>query len=181
MKLDTYKKYRVVLKRSLILLLLLLTTTLINFGCGTYSFTGASVPEHLKTIAIPVAEDKSPAAIPGIRELLTDNIIQKFINDNSLQVAEISKADATLECIITSVTDAPAIVSAGEQISSRRLTINVRVIYKDIVKKKTIFEENFNNYGDYVPGEAINEREDAIATAVDKISEDILLAVVSGW
>ena len=181
MMLDRLNKNKAGLKQSLIMFLLLVTSALINFGCGTYSFTGASVPEHLKTIAIPVAEDKSPAAIPGIRELLTDDIIQKFINDNSLQVAEISKADATLECVITSVTDAPAIVSAGEQISSRRLTINVRVIYKDLVKKKTIFEDNFNNYGDYVPGEAINEREDAIATAVDKISEDILLAVVSGW
>lgn len=181
MILKILKEYKTGLRYSLWLLLLLLSSALINFGCGTYSFTGASVPEHLKTIAIPVAEDKSPAAIPGIRELLTDNLIQKFINDNSLQVAERSKADATLECVITSVTDAPAIVSAGEQISSRRLTINVRVIYKDLVQKKTIFENNFNNYGDYVPGAATNERENAIANAVDKISEDILLAVVSGW
>jgi len=174
-------KYKAGFLHLLVLLLLFVTSALINFGCGTYSFTGASVPTHLKTIAIPVADDKSPAAIPGIRELLTDNLIQKFINDNSLQVTERSKADATLECVITSVTDAPAIVSAGEQISSRRLTINVKVIYKDLVLKKTIFENNFNNYGDYVPGEATNDREVAIATAVDKISEDILLAVVSGW
>lgn len=153
----------------------------INFGCGTYSFTGASVPAHLKTISIPVAEDRSPAAIPGLRESLTDNIIRKFINDNSLQVSERSTADAVLECVITSVTDAPAIVSAGEQISSRRLTISVKVIYKDLIQKKTIFENNFSNYGDYVPGEATNERENAIAGAIDKISEDILLAVVSGW
>jgi hypothetical protein len=174
-------KYKPGLLHSLMLVLLFVTGALINFGCSTYSFTGASVPAHLKTIAIPIADDKSPAAIPGIRERLTDNLIQKFINDNSLQVAEISKADATLECVITSVTDAPAIVSAGEQISSRRLTINVKVIYRDLVKKKTIFENNFNNYGDYVPGEATNDREVAIAAAVDKISEDILLAVVSGW
>jgi hypothetical protein len=169
------------LLHTLVLVLLFVTGTLINFGCSTYSFTGASVPAHLKTIAIPIADDKSPAAIPGIRELLTNDLIQKFINDNSLQVAERSKADATLECVITSVTDAPAIVSAGEQISSRRLTINVKVIYTDLVTKKTIFENNFNNYGDYVPGEATNDRDVAIATAVDKISEDILLAVVSGW
>ena len=116
MILNSFRKYKAVSKHTLMLFLLLVTTTLVNFGCGTYSFTGASVPEHMKTIAIPVAEDKSPAAIPGIRELLTDNIIQKFINDNSLQVSEISKADATLECVITSVTDAHAIVSAGEQI-----------------------------------------------------------------
>lgn len=156
-------------------------SAVINFGCGAYSFTGASVPAHLKTIAIPVAEDKSPAAIPGLRESLTDNIIQRFISDNSLQVTERSLADATLECVITSVTDAPAIVSAGEQISSRRLTINVKVIYKDLIQRRTIFENNFSNHGDYVPGQDTNKREDAIAVAIDKLSEDILLAVVSGW
>jgi hypothetical protein len=167
--------------KLLIITLLFVTGAMINFGCGSYSFTGASVPAHLKTIAIPIADDKSPAAIPGLRELLTDNLIQKFISDNSLQVTERSTANATLECVITTVTDAPAIVSAGEQISSRRLTINVKVIYKDLVQKKTIFENNFNNYGDYVPGEATNQRDDAITIAVDKLSEDILLAVVSGW
>src|SRR3990170_3635256 len=156
-------------------------SAVINFGCGSYSFTGASVPAHLKTIAIPVADDKSPAAIPGLRELLTDNLIQKFISDNSLQVTERSTANATLECVITSVTDAPAIVSAGEQISSRRLTINVKVIYKDLVQKKTIFENNFKNYGDYPPGQETNKRPEAIDVAIDKLTEDILLAVVSGW
>ena len=167
--------------RNSIFVLLFGTSAVINFGCGTYSFTGASVPEHLKTIAIPVAEDKSPAAIPGLRESLTDNLIRKFISDNSVQVTERSTADATLESVITSVTDAPAIVSAGEEITSRRLTINVKVVYKDLVQKKTIFENTFTNHGDYVPGEATNNRDNAIATAIDKISEDILLAVVSGW
>jgi hypothetical protein len=152
-----------------------------NFGCGAYSFTGASVPEHLKTIAIPIAEDKSPAAIPGLRESLTDNLIQKFINDNSLQVTERSTANATLECVITSVVDAPTIVSAGEAITSRRLTINVKVIYKDLVQRKTIFEKEFKNYGDYPPGQETNKRQEAIDNAIDKLTEDILLAVVSGW
>jgi len=178
---DGHNKNKMNVLKLLFFTLLFGISAVINFGCGSYSFTGASVPAHLKTIAIPVADDKSPAAIPGLRELLTDNLIQKFISDNSLQVTERSTANATLECVITSVTDAPAIVSAGEQITSRRLTINVKVIYKDLVQKKTIFENNFTNYGDYVPGEATNKREDAIDIAVDKLSEDILLAVVSGW
>jgi Lipopolysaccharide-assembly len=179
--LDIFRKNKISVLKLLLFAVLLGTCIVINFGCSSYSFTGASVPAHLKTIAIPVADDKSPAAIPGLRELLTQNLIQKFISDNSLQVTERSTANASLECVITSVTDAPAIVSAGEQITSRRLTINVKVIYKDLVQKKTIFENNFTNYGDYVPGEATNKREDAITIAVDKLSEDILLAVVSGW
>ena len=181
MILNCFNKNRVNELKSLLIILLFGTSAVINFGCSSYSFTGASVPSHLKTIAIPIADDKSPAAIPGLRESLTDNLIQKFISDNSLQVTERSTANATLECVITLVTDAPAIVSAGEQITSRRLTINVKVIYKDLVQKKTIFENNFTNYGDYVPGESTNKREDAIAIAIDKLSEDILLAVVSGW
>lgn len=166
---------------TLLLIVLFVTIGLITFGCCTYSFTGASVPEHLKTIAIPVAEDRSPAAIPGLRESLTDDLIRKFIDDNSLQVTERTTANASLECIITSVTDAPAIVSAGEEISSRRLTITVKVSYKDLVQRKTIFEKDFTNYGDYTPADVTNNRDNAIQTAIDKISEDILLAVVSGW
>ena len=165
----------------IVLILLFSSLALINFGCGAYSFTGSSVPSHLKTIYIPVAQDKSIAAIPGLREILTDDLIQRFINDNSLQVANATSADATLDCIITNVTDVPAIVSAGEQINARKLTINVKVVYKDLVLKKTIFDQNFSSFGEYVPGQQVNEREEAIAVAVGHISEDILLAVVSGW
>jgi hypothetical protein len=174
-------KKKIKVFKSVLFALLISTTVVINFGCSAYSFTGSSVPAHLKTISIPVAQDKSPAAIPGLRELLTDNLIQKFINDNSLQVSGITSADASLNCVITSVTDVPAIVSAGEQISARKLTITVRVLYKDTVMKKTVFEKDFSGFGEYVPAQTTNEREDAIAIAVNYISEDILLAVVSGW
>ncbi len=165
-----------------IILFLFVSLAITKFiGCCTYSFTGASVPEHLNTIAIPIAEDRSGAAEPGLREMLTEEIINKFIEDNSLQVAERTKADAIIECVIVSFSDAPSIVSAGENISLRRVTITVKVVYKDLVERKTIFDENFSNYGDYEPASVENKREDAIESAIDKISEDILLTVVSGW
>jgi hypothetical protein len=181
MNLNLIHRYRVKKLRLVIFTLLIGSVSVVNFRCGSYSFTGSSVPTHLKTISIPVAQDKSPAGIPGLRESLTDALIQKFINDNSLQVSGQASADATLNCVITSVTDAPAIVSAGEQITARKVTIIVRVLYKDLVMKKTVFEKDFTGYGEYVPAQTTNEREDAIAIAVNNISEDILLAVVSGW
>jgi len=55
------------------------------------------------------------------------------------------------------------------------------VIYKDLVKRVTIFDNNFSNYGDYKPGTVANERVQASEIAIEKISEDILLSVVSGW
>ena len=68
---------------------LFITVTVLNFnGCCIYSFTGASVPEHLKTIAIPIADDRSGGAEPGLREKLTEVLTQKFIDDNTLQVTD---------------------------------------------------------------------------------------------
>ena len=156
--------------------------SIVNFTtCGVYSFSGASVPPHLKSISVPIAEDRSGSGEPGLRELLTNQLIQKFIDDNSLQVSERGKANANLECTITGFSDIPNIVAAGENITSRRLTINVKVIYNDNVNKKKIFNKVFSNYGNYPPAGNLNDRKEAINTAIDRITEDILLSVVSGW
>ena len=164
------------------ILSLFIITGLINFtGCFSYSFTGASVPEHLKSIAIPIAEDRSGSGEPGLRETLTKTLIQKFIDDNTLQVTEKNKSDAILNCSIISLTDAPTIITAGEDVQTRRITVSVQAVYKDLVKRKTIFDKSFSNYGDYPSGGNVSERNNAIQTAVDRISEDILLGVVSGW
>ncbi len=161
---------------------LFIIITLFNLtGCCAYSFTGASVPQHIKSIAIPVAEDRSGSGEPGLREMLTDKLTQKFIDDNTLQVTDKTNANSVLECNITSLTDAPAVVAAGENVKRRRITISVQVVYRDLVKRKTVFDKSFSNYGDYPSGGSINERKTAIETAVDKISEDILLDTVSGW
>ncbi len=169
-------------KTSPLIILLFIIPALVNFtGCCAYSFTGAAVPPHIKTIAIPIAEDRSGSGEPGLREMLTDKLTQKFIDDNTLQVADKSNANAVLECTITSLTDAPAVVAAGENVTSRRITLSVQVVYRDLVKRKTIFDKGFSNYGDYPVSGNINERRNAIETAVDKITEDILLDTVSGW
>lgn len=178
------KKIRIPIKNiaSLSVLMLLIAAMIINFtSCCTYSFTGSSVPEHLHTIAIPIAQDRSGAGIPGLRESLTQELIRQFIDDNSLQVTDRTKADAVVECTIISYTDAPSIVAAGENVEQRRVTVTVQVVYKDMVKRVNVFDKNFSNYGDYEPGTTENERILASETAVNKISEDILLAVVSGW
>ncbi len=162
--------------------ILFIITTVISFeGCGVYSFTGASVPEHIKTISIPIADDRSGAGEPNLRETLTQTLIQKFIDDNTLRVSERNNANAVLECTITGFSDAPSIVSAGENVTSRRITISVLVTYRDLVQKKNIFEKTFTNYGDYDPQGSITDRTNAVTAAVDKISDDILLDTVSGW
>jgi hypothetical protein len=158
----------------------LLVFPLMLTGCA-YSFTGASVPPHLKTIGIPLVDDQSGFGEPGLREKFTTEITNLFIVDNSLQVADRTGADALLQGVITSVTDAPAVVEQGEQVSKRRITMSVRFTFQDMKLRKKVWEKSFSNWGDYESGGGISQRQTGLTEAIRKITEDILLETVSGW
>jgi hypothetical protein len=149
-------------------------------GC-MYSFTGASVPPHLKTVAIPLVDDQSGFGEPGLREDFTRVLTDLFISDNSLAVADRSSADALLAGAINTVSDAPSVVQQGEQVSKRRVTMSVRFTFQDMKLRKKVWEKTFSNWGDYDSGGGVSQRKAGLQEAIRKITEDVLLETVSGW
>jgi len=150
-------------------------------GCP-YSFTGSSVPSHLKTIAIPLFDDQSGSSEPGLREQFTNKLIERFRRDNSLEVTDKNRADSILEGIITSMPpDQPSVVTKGETVTKQRVLITVKVTYQDMKLKKKIYEKEFSNWGDYEIGSGSVSRQTGIDVAIAKLVEDILIETVSGW
>jgi Lipopolysaccharide-assembly len=149
-------------------------------GC-LYSFTGASVPAHLKTIAIPLVDDQSGFGEAGLREKFTTALTNLFISDNTLGVADRSSADAILEGVITTVRDAPSVVGQGEQVRQRRVTVMARFILKDMKFRRTMWEKTLSNWGDYDSGGGPSQQAVGLQEAIRKLSEDVLLETVSGW
>ncbi len=160
--------------------LVLAGTAALLSGC-IYSFTGASVPAHLKTIAIPLVDDQSGFGEAGLREKITTALINLFISDNTLTVSDRSTADAILEGVITSVRDAPSVVGQGEQVRQRRVTVTAKFILKDMKLRRTMWEKTFSNWGDYDSGGGPSQQDAGIQEAIRKLSEDVLLETVSGW
>ncbi len=162
------------------------TLLLAALSACSYSFSGASVPKHLRTIAIPLFKDNSGSAEPNLNSTFTYATVQKFIDDANLQVSDSRNTDAILECTITRFSDNPQSISNNETgqegISVRRVTITVKAVYRDLVERKTVFTKDFSNYGEYQnAGDITTKRKEAIKEAIDKISEDILLKVVADW
>ena len=166
------------MKRFLAIALLLIT--LCAPGC-MYSFKGSSVPAHLKTIAIPLFDDQSGSGEPGLRERLTNKLIERFRQDNSLQIAGKAEADAILEGVIVTVSAAPIVVTTGETLQKQRLTIAVKVADQDMKLRRKIFDKQFSNFGDFSIVDGPSGRQAALGVAIDKITEDILNDTVSGW
>jgi hypothetical protein len=149
-------------------------------GC-TYSFKGGSVPAHLKTIAIPIAEDQSGYGDPYLRNLFMQELIKLFTDDNTLQLTDRNTADSILEGVVTDVKDAPEVLQNGEQVALRKITITVRMTFQDLKLRKKVWEKNYNAWGTYPSGGGLTQRNEGVQTAVKKITEDILNDTVAGW
>lgn len=173
------KKYLKYYNISFFLLNCFLSSILLS---GCYSFTGGSVPEHLKTISIPSVKDISGYGDPRYKDKLTQSLIQKFQNDNSLKVVDLS-GDAKLTVTIDGVKEESTTTQGGkvELEKERKLVINCSAIYFDNVKKKKIWEKKFNSFQIFSLTNLSQSRLEAAETALGNIADDILISVVSGW
>ena len=143
---------------------------------------GANPPEGIKTIFIPTFNDASGFGLPTLAEDLTKLLKTKFIKDNTLEYEDKTKADGMLTCVIRSVTDEALVVSGGETVSKRKITIIVNVEFQNLKKKKVIWKKDFSNWGEYDSSTGgFSKRDEGIKQAQDKITDDILLEVISNW
>lgn len=152
----------------------------ILFIAGCYSFTGGSIPEHLKTLQIAPINDNSGFGDPRYKDYLTKKIIEEFQRDNSFQLVEF-QGDAKLTITISSIRDDIETVKPGELEKQRRITITCNAEYFDAVKKKSIWQKSFSSYDVYELANFPQSRDKSIYDILDNLAQDILLAVVSGW
>jgi hypothetical protein len=171
------KSRSLLLMKAVFLAAVMICSTM-QWNCA-YSFSGSSVPAHLKTVAVPLFEDQSGFGEPGLKENFTSKLIDLFVSDNSLEIADRSNADSIIEGAILSVIDAPSVIAPGEQVSKRRITVLVHVVFQDLKLRKKVWEKDFSNWGEYAIGS--EPRTSALTQAVNKVTEDILLETVSGW
>ena len=150
-------------------------------GCGYYSFTGASIPEHLGTIAIPLVEDNTISTVTGLDEQMTTLLIDRFVRQTrlSLETAE-SASDALLSVVISRYDNTPTSVSGNEQATRNRISITVSVKYQDQVQNKELLNHTFSAFEEYDPFNPSQEETAALA-ALEKIADDVFTAATSNW
>lgn len=164
-----------------LLMLNLFLLLLLAVSCN-YSFKGASPPEGIRTVFIPTIIDVSGFGAANLAEDMTLLLKNKFIKDNTLEYADKTSADGMLSCTIKSITDEALVVSEGEQVSKRKITININVEFQNLKKQKNIWVKDFSNWGEYESSTGgFSQRDLGISSASEKITDDILLEVISNW
>lgn len=150
-------------------------------GCAYYSFTGASIPEHLATVAIPLVEDNTVSTVAGMDAEMTQLLIDRFVRQTRLSLDQSeTSADALLMVVITRYSNRPTSVSGNEQAIRNRVTIGARVVYTDQAMSQELFSRTFSAYEEYDPFDPSQEETAAFA-ALEKIADDVFTAATSNW
>ncbi len=167
-------------------------------GCGLYSFRG-NLPPHIRSMAVGTVVNQTSEFL--LDDMTTELVLNLFFSEHVLDIAELDRADSDLQITITRVTDNPSTYTAGETVEEWRIDVFTKVVWYDIVNNRPLFERNFSGFGFYAPGGDIGSdnldndgdglideedeigdpREAALRISVNKISQDILNAVISTW
>ncbi len=148
-----------------------------------YSFSGASLPAHIKTIAVPLFEVRSGAGPARLSADLTGKLIATLETQSSLTIeSESKRADALVEAAIISFSDEPSqIGSETERAVTNQIQIVVRASFTDQVNKQPFFTHtSFTGFDDYAIGDFVG-KEQAIDSSIDQIVDDLFNRIISNW
>lgn len=147
-------------------------------SCGPYSFSRTAA-SHLETVTIPIFQDQT--AEFGVKENLTNKVIEEFTRDNTLRVTDRRNADSMIEATILSVEEQAGAFTTDETVQDIKVFVTVQVKFQDLVKRKVVWEETLSQWGTFNPDEGPQARNNGIEEAAEKLANEILNKSVSGW
>ena len=161
-------------------------TAFLILGCGSYSFTGASIPEVTETFQVNFFQNDAGNNIGSIYEpgidrdftLALQNILQ---NQTNLQLVS-NDGDLIYEGEISEYRVSPMTATSDLTASQNRLSLGVNVRFINIKKEEDNFERKFSFYYDY-PAEVqlLNVKSEAHDLIFERITQDIFNASLAKW
>lgn len=156
---------------------------LVLAACAYYSFTGATIPSHLQTVAIPLVQDVSTSPLTNLGDQLSSMLVDRFVGQTRLSLEQSeAEADAVLAAEIRRYVNAPAAVGGEARATLNRLTITVSATYSDQANGEILFERTFTASAEYDPTAAgLTGEEAAAGEALENIADDVFTAATSNW
>lgn len=154
---------------------------LVVSGCGVYTFTQSALPSHLKSVAIPLLQNKSLE--PGVADELTTALARAVPQaSNQLRLVQ-GSADATLNGTLLeySAREFNYNVTGAQDatIADYLVNIVVEVSFVDNRKGTTLYEGTLVGEGAY---EVASENEEiGRKRAIDDVVKQIIQNSIQGW
>ena len=151
---------------------------ILTAGCGYHLVGyGSSLPNHIKTIAIPTFKNSSIE--PNIHRDVTDSIRRAFISDGRLKLIDARRADLIIKGTLIKYQLQPVSFSTQDTVDEYIIRLGVQIEAYDRIKKKLLFKQEFNPQWDYRVTSSVVDSESARNTALIQSYNDLADQLVS--
>jgi hypothetical protein len=128
--------------------LIVLALTLV--GCKIrFSLTGGSVNPNAKTVFVATFPNNASLINPNLSQEFTTALKDRIQSQTPLTLIDMKFADYTFEGAITNYSITPIAIQGNDMAAMNRLTIAVRVTFKNVFEENLDFEQTFTRYSDY--------------------------------
>ena len=147
----------------------------------SYSFSGASISPEVSTVAVDYFQNRAEQVNPRLASNITNTLKDKIQSQTDLYLTN-NSADVSFMGEITGYSTKPVQIRGNDRAAKNRLTIRIRVKYRNTVKPDKNFDKTFSRYEDYESNKQLSEVEgELVEEIVDQLTEDIFNAAFVNW
>ncbi len=151
-------------------------------GCSIHvTLSGASIDENLKTFSVQYFNNRAAIINPLLSQKLTELMKERVMSESRLVLVN-GVGDVDFSGEITGYTIRPMAIKEDAVSAQSRLTITLKVRYKNKVDPKKNWESTFSAYQDYASERNISEVEGELTSLIiDQLTENIFNRAFSDW
>jgi len=163
---------------------LLIVLVFLLGGCGILqvSFTGGSVNPNAKTVYVATFPNNASLVNPRLSQEFTTALKDRIQNQTPLTIVDVKNADYVFEGAITGYSINPIALQSSDIAAMNRLTISVRITFKNKFEETLNFEQTFSRYSDYPSTLNFTGIESGLVQEiVSALTEDIFNKAFVNW
>ena len=150
------------------------------------TMSGASIPDELKTVSVQYFANRAPLINPTLSQTFTEELKDRITNESRLILktgtGTSGTGDVDFSGEITDYNVRPMAIQADALSAETRLTMAVKVRYRNFKNPKENWEQSFSAYEDFPSDQNINEvEEELVKLIVDNLTENIFNKAFANW
>lgn len=150
-------------------------------SCGFYSFSGTSIQPDVHSIVVHNIENKAMQINPTLASQMTQALQDKYRKLTKLEMPY-EDGDLDVSGFIMSYEVTPTAVTSDEVASRNRLTITVKIVFRNEKHPEDNFERSFAAYQDYDSNNSLDAVQNTLCDQIiETLVEDIFNATVADW
>ncbi len=162
--------------------ILIITTALLLNACHiSVKMNGASIPDNIKSFSVQYFENRAPLINPVLSQNFTEGLKDRISNESRLNLVN-GTGDVDFSGEITGYSVRPMAIQADAISAETRLSMTVKVRYKNYKDPKLNWESSFSAFRDFPSDQNINAVEtDLTNEMIEEITENIFNKSFADW